>query len=310
MRTVPYTCSINALGTNISQRVYGINAEAAARQVNEQLLRLNYMWSPAISGNVVDGINITAGGPPVCVDKDTTEVLSRARQLGECTNGAFDVTIEPLIRTWQGFLSQGQTPGQQDLIQARSLVDFRDLCIGDCQVSLSRPGQGINLGGIAKGFAADMARKIYENHGIRYCLLNMGGHVLSFNTRPDGSDWKVGITNPFSCEDELVGYVEVASCSVVTSGQYRQPGHILDPGTGQPADSDVAGITIVTPRSVDGDALATAVIVLGMHKGLLLCRSLPDIDFLAVDTQGRVHVSAGLASRWRGVPGTSIQIHQ
>ncbi len=310
MRTIPYTCSINALGTEINQLVYGINAEPAARQVNNELLRLDSMWSPAIPDNMVYAINASAGGQPVSVDKDTSETLTRARQLGELTSGAFDVTVEPLIRVWQDNLSQGECPGQRELLQARLLVDFRDLCVSGCQVSLPREGQGITLGGIAKGFAAERVRYVYADHGIRYGLVNMGGHVLAFNTKHDGSFWKVGIANPFSFENEIIGYVEVASCSVVTSGQYRQPGHIIDPRTGLQAASDVACITIVTPRSVDGDALATAVVVLGMDTGLSVCCSLPEIEFVAVDKQGVVHVSPGLVPRWRGLSNSITKVHR
>jgi thiamine biosynthesis lipoprotein len=174
------------------------------------------------------------------------------------------------------------------------------------------PGQSVDLGGIAKGYAGDEAIKIYKKHGIKSAYVNLGGNVVTLGTKPDGTPWRIGIQNPRAQNGYYLGTVEVTDKAIVTSGDYERYfeadqiryHHILDPQTGYPADSGLMSATVVTDVSVDADALSTAVFTLGLEKGMAMVKSLKGVEAILVTKDKEIYITEGIKSSFTFTDGS------
>ena len=175
------------------------------------------------------------------------------------------------------------------------------MCIRD-RARLARKGQIVDLGGIAKGYAADQAISIYKKHGITSAYINLGGNVSVLGGKPDGSPWIVGIQNPRQPIGRYIGTLKIRDKIIVTSGDYERYfikdniryHHILNPKTGYPADSGLISTTIITGLSVDADALSTATFVLGLDKGRKLIESIEGVEAIFITTNKEIFITSGL----------------
>lgn len=232
-----------------------------------------------------------AGGNPVTVSDVTATLLQTGIAYGELTGGAFDITVAPLSILWDFKNNPGKVPPEDAIASARSHVDYRNIQIDGNTVTLKDPEAAIDLGGIAKGYMADTLKKYLEEQGIKSAILNLGGNVLTIGTKPDGSSFHIGIQKPFGDGNSTITSVIADDSSVVTSGSYEryfqtEDGtichHILDTETGYPCDTGLFGVTILSDKSVDGDALSTACFALGIEKGRALIESIDGVEALFV----------------------------
>lgn len=304
----PHTSSASCMGTEVHQRIYGLNGALVAKRALLELQRLDSLWSPFKKGSTVSTINQAAGRRRVQVDSSTLQILIEAKRWGHLSKGTFDSTIYPVLELWRKAAQKRTLPDAEEIERRLPLVNIEDLQISPHgEIYLPLQGQGLDLGGIGKGYAADRVREIYEEAGIQHALINIGGNVLVINSTFHGSPWKIGIKSPSSPQGSLLGYVEAVNCSVVTSGdyeqffEYRDPvlgrrtfHHIIDPQTGWPAESHLSGVTVMSPSSIQADVLATALFILGVEEGLTLCTSFQDTYALIVDKNGSLHMSEGM----------------
>jgi len=317
LTTVPHVDHFGVMGTQAALEMYGINGVAAADSIRSELLRLGSLWSPVLAGNVIDNLRHCAGSKPVAVDPDTLELLALSTTVARRSAGAFDITVDPLMRLWRKYRQNATPPDPCELAACRDLVNINDLTVGpDNMVFLRRRGQGIDLGAVGKGFAADRCRELCDGLGIRHALINMGGNVMAIGSRPDGTPWRIGIQHPRRMRGEIAGYLEATGCPVVTSGDYERYfdccdasgatlrlGHIVDPRNGwlpTPAQR-VASVTVTGPLATICDALATAAFVLGTEKGMELCESFEGYDSLFISADETVTQSKGMRRRFRAV---------
>jgi len=202
-------------------------------------------------------------------------------------------------------------------------VNYRDLLLDPVRrtAGLRRAGQSVDLGGIGKGYAADRFIQVFREYGVSSAFTNIGGNVAALGARPDGSAWRVGIRHPRQ-PDALIGLVSVKDKAVVTSGDYQRffddgkgnrYHHILDPTTGYPSKSGLAGVTVVADCSGNGsmvaDALSTAVFIAGLDKGLALINEYPETGAILVDTEMSVWVTRNLKGCFvaeRGISAATI----
>jgi thiamine biosynthesis lipoprotein len=231
---------------------------------------------------------------------EVTRVLRLAVEVARASEGAFDPTILPLMRAWS-FDTGGRLPAAAEIERARRRVDFRRLSIeAGGQVALP-PGFGLDLGGIAKGAVVDLLGGYLERLGHRDYLIEAGGDILISGLKQGDRQWVIGIRHPRKSEGFL-GLVSLGErgkkLSIVTSGDYEryflEDGvryhHLLDPATGYPARGLVS-VTILAESCAEADALATAVFVLGMQKGLALLARWPGAEGLLVaESEGRLQV--------------------
>ena len=167
---------------------------------------------------------------------------------------------------------------------------------------LRHKGQSIDLGGIAKGYAADEVKTILKRNNIDNAIIDLGGNIYALGSAPDGPLWKIGIQDPLKERGEVVGALSLSNKSVVTSGGYERYfekngkifHHIMNPKTGYPCSNGTISATIISDFSIDGDALATCVFVMGFEKGLRLLESQEGIDAILINNDREVFATSGI----------------
>ncbi len=298
---------INLLGTTCTVTLYDRRPEPILDAAFERIRDID--WRMKYTGNEseVVAVNRSAGGEGVRLSESTLEVLERGLYFSELGGGRFDISIGPLVSLWGiGKDVEGEVPPQEEIEKALALVDYRRIIVDGDTVSLSDPGMSVDLGGIAKGYAADELVEILKKERVEHGLINLGGNVYAHGTKPDGSRWRIGIQDPDSNRGAYLGVLSVADQAVVTSGTYErffiQDGkryhHILDTDTGYPVENGVSSVTIVAGNSMDADALSTMVFVLGPEKGIALIETLEDSEALVI-TQGKLlHSSSGFREQF------------
>lgn len=292
------------MGTVISQKIYGGDAKRASEDIVKRLRDIESKMTVNTSGGEINNLNEQAGRNYVDLSEETIYILEKALKYSKLSNGAFDITIGPLVKEWGIFTENPRVPLEKEIGYLLRLVDYNSLIVNKnlLTAKLIKAGQAVDLGGIAKGYGADEAIKIYKSYGIKSAYINLGGNIAVLGTKPDGTPWKIGIQNPRAENGKYIGLVSVIDKAVVTSGDYERYfekdgiryHHILDPKTGYPAQSDLISATIVAGKSVDADALSTAVFILGLDKGMELVNSLEDVDAVFVTSERKVYITNGL----------------
>lgn len=290
-------CTINLFDQG-STELYG--------QMFQKLKGIEQAFSVNLSDSAVSQINQSAGIAPVVVPQEVIYVLQEALRIAERTGGAFDPTIGPLVDLWDIGGDNSQVPSQQAIDHARSLVDWRLVEIDSQRgtVYLPKQGMALDLGGIAKGYAADELVAIAQEAGIQQALFDLGGNIYAFGTKADGTPWRVGVKDPAQPGGSPALALAVQDRSVVTSGMYErffeQDGiryhHILNPATGYPVWNDIQSVTIVSKSSLLADALSTSVFVLGREKGLALLES-EDAEGVIIGEDNLVYPTSGIADQ-------------
>ena len=294
------------LGTTITVTTYGRVSSDLVDHVFARVHEIERKMSTSeedYSDTELLRVNARAGAGAVSVSADTFSVLKEALAFSELSGGAFDVTVHPLVRLW-GIGTEGAAiPDAEQLSAALELVDYRAVQLNpdDTSILLPQPGMGVDVGGIAKGYAADEAARILKEAGIKSALLDFGGNIVTVGHKPDGSLWRIGIQVPDASRGDFLGIATVADQSIVTSGTYErffeQGGvryhHILDTRTGYPVQNGLTSVTIITTASIEADALSTAVFALGLEEGYPLAEALSDVEAIFVTDDGGVYITPG-----------------
>lgn len=248
--------------------------------------------------------NINHGnGQPVSVSEDTLTLLRCALSYAVLSDGKTDPTIGTVTELWDFSASSAAIiPSQEDLDEALSHVGYRNITISGDTVSLFDPQTEIDLGFIAKGYIADRMKDYLVSQGVTSATINLGGNVLTIGSRPDGAPFRIGIQKPFAPTGTVALTLPVADMSVVSSGVYERYfeadgklyHHILDTKTGYPIQNNLFEVTILSPSSMDGDALSTTCFVLGLEKGMAFIESLDHTEAVFLTSDGGIHASSGL----------------
>ncbi len=294
------------LGTIIRVTVYSDEADALIERVFERVTEIEEKMSASeedYTRTEILDVNRAAAGEQTAVSPDTFEVLEEALRYSRLSNGAFDVTIWPLVKLWGIGSGNEHVPPKEAVAEAQSLVDYRKMTLTpDGSVILEDQGMGVDVGAIAKGYAADEAARILKAEGVRHALLDFGGNILVIGNKPDDTQWRIGVQRPDAPRSDFLGIVYTADRTIVTSGPYErffmEDGvryhHIIDPQTGYPTRNGLEQVTIVAERSIDADALSTTAYVLGLADAVELIEGLDGVETILVTEDKRVYVSPGL----------------
>lgn len=285
-----------AVDTVIEINVVTNNQNSANKlftMVRDEIGRLDGIFSNYKPGSITSQINKNAGIQPIIVPPLFFTVIENALKAGSNSNGAFDITVGPLIDEWQIAKEPHQPPSTEKISAILSLVNYKDVIISPTErsVFLKNKGMKIDLGGIAKGFILDFVIVKIKEAGIKAALVNIGGDIRAYGKKPDGNYWEVGIEHPRSKErsDKMISTLELVNESIATSGDYqrffewngKRYHHIFDPHTGYPADKCVS-VSIIAKTAMISDALATAVFVLGPEAGQQLLKKYPGTKALII----------------------------
>lgn len=295
------------MGTVVTLKVYTTDTQKGNRVIDrafERIKEIEQLMSTSIRTSDVSRINEAAGIGWVEINQDTLGVIQRGLYYGSLSQGLFDITVGPLVRLWGIGTDHPRVPSAGELEKAIGFVDYRGVRIDEKsrKVMLDREGMMLDLGGIAKGYAADQVKEVMLAEGIKHAVINLGGNVLTLGNRYDGRNWNIGIQDPYAPTGSPMGLIRVKDKTVVTSGDYeryfekdgRRYHHILNPGTGYPEINQLKSVTIIADKSFDADALSTTVFLMGREKGMELVERLEGIEAIMIAKDKKVIVSSGI----------------
>lgn len=291
-----------AMDTVMQLRAYGPAAEDALAQAEAEIYRLEGVLSCRDEQAALARLNETGGGT---AGEETAALLQTALTLCEQTGGAYDPALGALSEAWGFSTGAYRVPEPDALAEAMQSSGAGLVQLDGISVTLTNGAQ-LDLGGIAKGYAADLLRAQLEKEGVTSATLDLGGDVFVMGRKTDGSDWRIAVKDPADTESYL-GVVSAADKFIVTSGVYERYfeengvryHHILDPKTGCPAESGLVSVTVLCENGAWADALSTACFVLGPDGALALRDDLADqgtdFELILVTDDGRVLYTDGLA---------------
>lgn len=338
--------SFEAMDTFMTIQAYGKNAEEAANQAKNEILNLENLISTTKESsdiykinhatnkkNTTVATNATAptanptttntftptaqtANPPstpsenlkLSVSPQTSQLLSFTLQMADRTQGALNPALYPITLAW-GFTTENyRLPSDSEIAGLLPLTDYRQIHIGSDTVSI-KSGMMLDLGAVGKGYAGDKAIEILQKNGIKSAILDLGGNIQTLGTKADGSEWSVGIKNPW--EGKVAAGLKVTDKAVITSGGYERfftadDGknyiHIFDPNTGRPVQNDLASVTIISKKGLYGDALSTALFVMGKDKAIAYWENHhnlknQDFEMLLITNDKKLIYTPGLAGK-------------
>ncbi|OKZ78827.1 MAG: hypothetical protein BHW08_13585 [Clostridium sp. CAG:12237_41] len=291
---------IFAMDTYMTVTAYGKNAENAVDEAVDEINRLETVLSAEKKESDIYKLNQTGSGT---LSEDTKDIVSEALKINKATNGAFDISIYPLMVKW-GFTTQKyNVPSKSEISKLLKNVDSSKIEFDEKSSSIKLgKNMKIDLGGIAKGYTSSRVMQIFKDCGVTSGLVSLGGNVQALGTKTDGTDWQIAIENPDKSSD-YIGVVSVKDKAVITSGGYERYfenngktyHHILDPKTGYPAESGLKSVTIVSDNGTLADALSTSLFVMGKEKALDYWREYKnEFDTVLVEDNGNITITDGL----------------
>lgn len=291
---------IFAMDTYMTVTAYGKNAENGVNEAVDEINRLETVLSAEKQESDIYKLNETGSGT---LSTDTKNIVSKALEINKTTNGAFDISIYPLMVKW-GFTTQKyNVPSKNEISKLLKDVDSSKIIFDEKSGNIKlKENMKIDLGGIAKGYTSNRVMQIFKEHGVTSGLVSLGGNVQALGTKTDGTAWQIAIENPDKSSD-YIGVVSVKDKAVITSGGYERYfekngktyHHILDPETGYPAESGVKSVTIVSDDGTLADALSTSLFVMGKEKALDYWREHKnEFDTVLVEDNGDITITGGL----------------
>lgn len=284
--------SFLALGTACTLQVPSSTKTEVMQGAQELADEITAHLSRTAQGSEINTLNLQKQN---VLSEDTYNLLKRALDFANKTNGAFDPAIGGLTALWNIGTDQARVPSDAEI--AAVDTDWTKVVMEDESRLVTLPeAVQIDLGAIGKGYAADKLKDYLHSQGIDRGIINLGGNIYAIGSKTKDTPWKIGLRDPFKEEGSVFIVLEVSDVSLVTSGTYErffiQDGvkyhHILDRRSGYPAESDLASVTIIGPESTVCDALSTSVFVLGREAGLKLLESFPGYSCVLVDQDKQV----------------------
>lgn len=304
-----YSKQFYCLGTLINLFAYGYKAKTAVDKAAESLYLIDDKMSVFKDYSELSRINNSSGKNFEKVSADTFYVIESAIHYSKLSGGFFDPTIRPLVSLWNIGKDNFKIPSETAIKESLELINYEDIILNhnNLSIMLKKTKESLDVGGIAKGFAADKIKDIFNEYKINSALIDLGGNIYASGKKNNGDNWNIGIQDPLGKRGEYVGIVNLFNKSIVTSGGYERYSikndklfhHILDPKTGYPSDSDVISITIVSDNSIDGDGLSTGIYIMGLEKGFKLIESLHGIDGIFITKDKNIHLTSGIIDNFK-----------
>ncbi len=289
------------MDTFLSQSYYG---DKSVAEENVQIAsRIENEMSKMLEGSDIYAIN---GQGTYKAGSETLEVLTAALDIAQKTDGAFNPALNPVIELWGiGERDTDVVPAQEEIDALLPLTDYRDVTVDPDGTVRLVPGGGLDLGGIAKGYALDKMAENTRNRGVSSALINLGGSIAAVGRKPGGSRYRIGVRDPLGEDNDYIATVELNDICTSTSGVYEKYfikdgvryHHIFDPDTGRPAESGLLAVMIVSPSGMLSDAYSTALFVMGAEKGLQFANR-NGVDALFVTEDKKIMMTDGFSDKY------------
>ena len=306
-----YSCDLFAMDTVMNLKAFGEeDARQALEDASAEITRLDQELNVTSESSAVWALNQRVTDT---VTGDTAAVLEQSLRLAALTGGTFDPTIYPVVRAW-GFTTQNyRVPEASEIEELLTHVGYGNIRSsrqenGDLQILFPDDQMQIDTGGIGKGYASERIYEIMKQDGIQSAVVSLGGNVMTIGKKPDGSRWNVAIEDPFnSGGSDYAGVIQLNDQFAITSGGYQrffeENGktyiHIMDPATGQPVDNDLSSVTIISDSGTEGDALSTALYVMGLDQAISFWKTSElDFEIILIDADREIYLSEGIADHF------------
>ena len=295
------------MGTTITVSILHPQADKLLTRCFELLRSYEHRFSANDASSELMEVNHQAGISAVQVHPDLFELISLGTRHSQAKNSHLNIAIGPLVQTWRIGFSDARRPSQEEIDQSLNKIDPKQIQLDTEKqaVFLKRPGMKIDLGALAKGYSADLIATFLKSQGVEDALIDLGGNILTVGQNPiKKQPWRIGIQNPVEPRGHHILALSIENKSVVTSGIYERHlevdgqsfHHIFDSTTGYPVETELASITIISNRSVDGEIWTTRLFGESPTSILNIVESLPGIDTLLVSQSGKIAFTSGLQS--------------
>lgn len=307
-RLTEYNREIFAMDTVMSLKVYDESNKALAK-AEEEIHRIDTLLDRGNEESEIYKLNAEKSAD---ISDEISDIIREALSAAELTDGAFDITIAPVMDLWGFYTKDFHVPADEELNAVLQGVGYEKVQL-DGNRCVFPENTSIDLGGIGKGYTSDRVAEILKKNGVSSAIISLGGNVHALGTKPSGDSWTVGIADPEN-SSSIIGKVKVRDRAVITSGGYQrffeQDGktyhHIINPATGKSAESGLLSVTIVSESGIKADALSTALFVMGMDKAARLWRESDDFEAVFVGDDGSITVTEGIKNDFECEHGYSV----
>lgn len=287
--------------TVISITLYNPNEENLIDKCFEMCKEYESLFSRTIINSDISNIN---NNPCtyVKVSNKTIELIEKGLEYSKLSEGVFDISIGSISALWDFSSDTPSVPDESQISSALKNVDYKNIFIKDTSIMLNNMDTIIDLGGIAKGYIADELKAFLIENGVKNGIIDLGGNILLIGSKPDNSNYNIGIKKPFTTKNEHILTVKASDKSIVSSGNYERYfydnnilyHHILDTSTGYPVNNELTSVTIISDKSIDGDALSTTCFALGTKAGIKLIENKNDVEAIFIDSKENITTTSGL----------------
>lgn len=297
---------LKLMGNRFEFTVIAENKEIGNQAIDQAIVevkRIEELLSTFKTSSQANEINDQAGIKPVKIDREVLQLISRANKISAITDGAFDITYGSIDKSlWNFDLNMTSLPDQETALKTVELINYRHVLINDeeCTVMLKNKGMRIGFGGIGKGYAADKAKQILQNLGVKSGIVNAAGDLITWGEQLNGSAWTIGIADPDQ-SGRPFSSLNISNMAIATSGNYekfviidgKRYSHTIDPKTGLPV-SGIKSVSILCPSAELADALATPVVVMGVKVGLNLINQIQHVECVIIDDHDKLYTSKNI----------------
>ncbi|MCM1991670.1 FAD:protein FMN transferase [Oceanirhabdus seepicola] len=297
------------MGTVIDINIYEQVSDDVFEDVFDILNSIESNMSLNLDDSEISKINANSGSAEVKVSPETFYVINRGKYYSSLSQGLFDISIGPLVKLWSIGSENARVPTQDEIDATIKKINYKNVLLDEStfSVELNDYNMMLDLGAIAKGYAADEIVKYLKSKNINSAIISLGGNICAMGVKPDSTPWRIGIQNPFSDRGAHLGVIKVENKSVVTSGIYEryieQDGvryhHILNPFTGYPMENSLASVSIIADNSIDADGLSTSVFSMDVEEGSKLIETLEGVDAIFVTRNNEIYITSGLEGNFK-----------
>lgn len=283
----------SAQGTYYSATYQQPEGKDLQKEIDKLFADFDLSLSTYVPTSIISKINNNDSVP---TDEDFETMYNMAREVSEKTNGAFDITVAPLVNAWGFGFKTGDTTHFPEVEKLLPLIGYKKVQLINHRIVKDDPRIMLDASALAQGLSADKVAELFEKNGCENYMIDIGGEIACKGVNPDGKNWRIGIDKPVddpaNADEQLQAIISVSNVGLTTSGNYRKfyykggrkYAHTIDPRTGYPVNHSLLSATVIAPTSMQADAYATAFMVLGVDSAMTLCNSIPNMDCYLVYT--------------------------
>lgn len=294
------------MGNHFELSVVAGDQAWAHQRINEaieEIKRIENLLTTFKADSETNLINRNAGLAPVKVSEEIFQLIERSVRISGLTQGAFDITYGSVDKSlWNFDTTMNRLPDKETAKQMIRLINYRNIILDkpNQTVFLKEKGMRIGFGGIGKGYAAEMAKKIMVQNGVQSGIVNASGDLNAWGLQPDGQEWTIGIADP-NIAGHVFSFLKITGLAVATSGNYekyimidgKKYSHTINPRTGLPV-TGIKSVTIITKNAEIADAMATPVTIMGVKAGLGMINQIKDIEAIVIDDNDKIYTSSNI----------------